>query len=127
LLGTLLLAMAAVATLLLRRGRLFTSRPMLWTLMLALPFTYVANIAGWTTAETGRQPWAVYGLLRNEDGASPAESVPAGTGLFTLLGFAGLYLFPGLLFALLTLRMIGRGPEASELPTTSSASAAGST
>ena len=77
---------------LLWRGRLFTSKPMLWALMLAFPFTYIANIAGWMTAEMGRQPWIVYGLLRTKDAASPAESVPAGTSLFTLLGFAGLYL-----------------------------------
>ena len=63
---------------LLWRGQLFTSKPMLWALMLAFPFTYIANIAGWVTAETGRQPWIVYGLLRTEDAASPAESVPAG-------------------------------------------------
>ena len=37
---------------------------MLWVLMLAFPFPYIANTAGWTTAETGRQPWVVYGLLR---------------------------------------------------------------
>ena len=78
-LGTILLAIAAVAAFLLWRGRLFRSRAALWALMLAWPFTYIANIAGWTTAETARQPWVVYGLLRTEDGASPAESVPSGT------------------------------------------------
>ena len=86
---------------LLWRGRLFTSKPMLWALMLAFPFTYIANIAGWVTAETGRQPWIVYGLLRTKDAASPAESVPAGTGLFTLLGFSGLYLLVGIVFLML--------------------------
>jgi cytochrome d ubiquinol oxidase subunit I len=110
-LGTILLAIAAVAALLLRRGRLFRSRKMLWTLMLAFPFTYIANIAGWTTAETARQPWAVYGLLRTAHGASPSKSVPAGTGLFTLIGFAGLYLFLGLLFVVLMMRIIGDGPR----------------
>jgi cytochrome bd ubiquinol oxidase subunit I len=123
-LGTILLAIAAVATFLLWRGRLFRSRAMLWALMLAFPFTYIANIAGWTTAETGRQPWVVYGLLRTKDGASPAESVPAGTGLFTLLGFAGLYVLLGLLFVLLMLRIVNRGPEDLALPTTSTAAAA---
>lgn len=110
-LGTILVTIAALAVLLLRKGRLFTSRPMLWALMLAFPFTYVANIAGWVTAETARQPWVVYGLLRTEDAASPAGSVPAGTGIFTLLGFAGLYLLIGLLFLVLILRIIARGPD----------------
>jgi cytochrome d ubiquinol oxidase subunit I len=110
-LGTLLLVCAAAAALLLRRGRLFAARPMLWALMLAFPFTYVANIAGWTVAETGRQPWVVFGLMRTSAGASPAASVPAGTGIFTLLGFAGLYLLVGLLYVLFIVRIVAQGPE----------------
>jgi cytochrome d ubiquinol oxidase subunit I len=82
--------------------------------MLAWPLTYIANIAGWTVAETGRQPWVVFGLQRTAAGASPARSVPAGTGLFTLLGFAGLYLLIGMLYVLLTVRIVARGPTAAE-------------
>jgi cytochrome d ubiquinol oxidase subunit I len=124
-LGTLLLLIALGATYLLWRGRLYTSRPMLWALMLAFPFTYIANIAGWTTAETARQPWVVWGLLRTKDAASPADSVPAGTGIFTLLGFAGLYLFIGILFVLLIVRIVAKGPDDPALPTTSTRAAAG--
>jgi cytochrome d ubiquinol oxidase subunit I len=116
-LGTILLVVAAAAVVLLWRGRLYSSRPMLWTLMLAWPFSYIANIAGWTTAETGRQPWVVYGLLRTENGASPAESVPAGTALFTLLGFAGLYMLLALLFVLFMVRIVSRGPDDRTLTT----------
>ena len=122
-LGTILLAIAAVAVLLLWRGRLYTSRAMLWALMLAVPFTMIANIAGWATAETGRQPWVVFGLQRTSEGASSAEAVPAGTGIFTLLGFAGLYLLVGLLYVLLQARIIARGPEDQEMPTTSTIAA----
>jgi cytochrome d ubiquinol oxidase subunit I len=110
-LGTILLLIAALGAFLLWRGRLYGSRPMLWTLMLALPFTYIANIAGWTVAETGRQPWVVYGLLRTRDGASPASSVPADAGVFSLLGFMGLYVLLGLLYAVFVLRVIARGPD----------------
>jgi len=110
-LGTILVAIAALAVLLLWRGRLYTSRPMLWTLMLAFPFTYIANIAGWTLAEAGRQPWVIWGLMRTKDAASPAESVSSGTALFTLLGFAGLYLLVGILFLMLIVRIVARGPE----------------
>lgn len=110
-LGTILLLIAALAVVQLWRGRLYDSRPMLWTLMLAFPFTYIANIAGWTTAEVGRQPWVVHGLLRTEHGISPPESVPAGTALFTLLGFAGLYALVSLLFVLFIARIVARGPE----------------
>lgn len=70
-LGTILFVLALAAVLMLWRGRLFTARPMLWALALALPFTYIANLAGWTVAETGRQPWDVWGLQLTNAGASP--------------------------------------------------------
>jgi cytochrome d ubiquinol oxidase subunit I len=110
-LGTILFVVAALAAFLLWRGRLFTSTAMLWTLMLAFPFTFIANIAGWTVAETGRQPWIVYNVMRTQEGASPANAVPAGTGIFTLLGFAGLYLLIGMLYVLLIVRIVARGPS----------------
>jgi cytochrome d ubiquinol oxidase subunit I len=123
-LGTLLFALAALALLALWRGRLYDSRPLLWALMLAFPFTYIANIAGWVTAETARQPWLVYGLQRTSEGASPAKSVPAGTGIFTLLGFCGLYLLVGLLYVLLIVRIVNAGPDDEQMPTTSTQAAA---
>jgi cytochrome d ubiquinol oxidase subunit I len=124
-LGTILLAIAAIGVFLLWRGRIYTSKPMLWALMIAFPFTYIANIAGWATAETGRQPWIVYGLLRTQEAASPADSVPAGTGLFTLLGFAGLYLFVGILFLLLIVRIVAQGPDETPARATPAKTAAG--
>ena len=54
-----------------------TRRALLWVLMLAFPFPYIANTAGWMTAELGRQPWLVYGLLRTADGASPHGALAA--------------------------------------------------
>jgi cytochrome d ubiquinol oxidase subunit I len=108
-LGTLLILTMAVATLLEWRGSLFTSRPMLWVLMLAFPFPYIATTAGWMTAELGRQPWIVYGLMRTVDGASP--TVHSGTTLFTLLGFCGLYFVLGVLFLFLIGREISHGPD----------------
>jgi cytochrome bd ubiquinol oxidase subunit I len=110
-LGTILVTIAGIAFLLLWRGKLYANRPMLWVLMLAFPFTYIANIAGWITAETGRQPWVVYGVMRTSQGASPAESVPAGTGMFTLLGFLGLYLLIGIVYVVLILRIVSKGPD----------------
>jgi cytochrome d ubiquinol oxidase subunit I len=118
-LGTILVTIAGVAVLLLWRGKLFESRWMLWILMLAFPFTYIANIAGWVTAETARQPWVIYDVMRTAAGASPESSVPAGTGIFTLLGFMGLYLFVGILYLVLILRIVAQGPEEAEARTTS--------
>jgi cytochrome d ubiquinol oxidase subunit I len=113
-LGTILLVIALAGVLLLRRGRLFRARPMLWALVLAFPFTMIANLAGWTVAETARQPWVVFNLQLTSAGASPEKSVPAGTGIFTLLGFLGLYVLLGLLYVLLQLRIVSRGPDLLE-------------
>jgi len=113
-LGTILLVLALAGVAMLRRGRLFTARPMLWALLLAWPFTFIANLAGWTVAETGRQPWVVWGLLRTSAGASPDKSVPAGTGIFTLLGFLGLYVLIGLLYVMVQARIVANGPAELE-------------
>lgn len=109
-LGTMMLALMVISLLLLRGERLFTARPILWMLMLALPFPYIATTAGWMTAEIGRQPWLVYGLMRTAQGSSP--QVSAGNGLFTLMGFMGLYMVLGVLFLFLVGREIEHGPEA---------------
>jgi cytochrome d ubiquinol oxidase subunit I len=76
--------------------------------MLAFPFPYIANTAGWMTAELGRQPWLIYGVYRTRDGAS--DVVSSGNALFTLIGFAGLYFVLGVLFLFVIGREIAHGP-----------------
>ncbi|HTX59804.1 MAG TPA: cytochrome ubiquinol oxidase subunit I [Verrucomicrobiae bacterium] len=109
-LGTIFAGVMGLAVLLrLWGGRLFAWRPMLWALMLLMPFPYVANEAGWIVTEVGRQPWIVYGLMRTADGAS--TNVASGETLFTLIGFCGMYFLLGVLFLYLVLREIGEGPR----------------
>jgi cytochrome d ubiquinol oxidase subunit I len=91
------------------RGRLESSTWLLWVLMLAFPFPYIANTLGWMTAELGRQPWLVYGVFQTRDGYS--KVVSSGNTIFTLIGFIGLYFVLGLLFVFLEGREIGRGPD----------------
>jgi cytochrome d ubiquinol oxidase subunit I len=110
-LGTIFIAVLAVAGLLLWRGRLFTSRLWLWILMLAIPFPYIANQAGWIVGEVGRQPWIVYGLQRTMDATS--TNVSGGMTMFTLLGFMGLYALLGLLYIFLFLKIVHEGPRTS--------------
>jgi cytochrome bd ubiquinol oxidase subunit I len=110
-LGTIFIAIMVVAVFLLWRGKLFDARWMLWVLLLSLPFPYIANTAGWMTAELGRQPWLVYGLMLTADGYS--KTVSAGNGLFTLLGFMGMYTVLGILFLFLVRREIEHGPVAA--------------
>lgn len=108
-LGTIFIAIMLAAAWLLRRGTLYTSRPMLSVLMLSLPFPYIANTAGWITAEVGRQPWLIYGLMRTSEGVSP--QVSAGNAWFTLIGFMGMYTVLSVLFLFLVYREIDHGPE----------------
>lgn len=96
------------------RGSLYQSRALLWALMLALPFPYIATTAGWMTAELGRQPWLIYGLMRTAEGISPRVS--AGSALFTLLGFLDLYFVLGILFLFLVVREIEHGPLVDAAP-----------
>ena len=109
-LGTIFIALMGLAAFLLWRGLLVRTRWLLWILMLAFPFPYIATTAGWMTAELGRQPWLVYGLLRTRDGTS--QLVHAGDTVFTSLGFAGIFVVLGFLFLYLIMREIAHGPVA---------------
>lgn len=108
-LGTIFIAITLLAAFLLWRKRLYQARWMLWILMLSFPFPYIANTAGWMTAELGRQPWLVYGLMRTSEGFSPLVS--AGNGWFTLLGFMGMYAVLSVIFLFLIWREIEHGPR----------------
>jgi cytochrome d ubiquinol oxidase subunit I len=108
-LGTLFIILMAYASFQNWGGRLESSTWLLWVLMLAFPFTYIANTLGWMTAELGRQPWLIYGVFHTRDGYS--KVVSNGDTIFTLLGFIGLYFVLGLLFLYLVGREIGHGPD----------------
>lgn len=112
-LGTIFIAVMVLAALMLWRGKLYASQGMLWTLMVCVPLPYIANTAGWMTAELGRQPWLIYGLMRTAHGVSP--QVGAGNAWFTLLGFMGLYTVLGILWLFLVYREIDDGPEPDEV------------
>jgi cytochrome d ubiquinol oxidase subunit I len=111
-LGTIFIAIMGLAFLLLWRGRLFRTPWGLWMLLLAMPFPFIANTAGWFTTELGRQPWIVFGLLRTISGSSPLLS--SGNVLFTLIGFAGMYLLLGLFYVVLVVYEALRGPVPTE-------------
>lgn len=107
-LGTILFSIMAGAALLLWRKKLFQTRIALWVLMCSFPFPYIATTAGWMTAELGRQPWLVYGLMKTAHGTSPRVS--AGSVAFSTIGYTGMYLVLGLLFVFLVGRAIAKGP-----------------
>lgn len=68
--GLLMLLTAIMALYLRIRQKLYSSLWFLrWCLLIA-PLGFIASIAGWLTAEIGRQPWVVYNLLKTKDAVS---------------------------------------------------------
>ena len=108
-LGTLFIALMAIGVLQDRRGKLTGNRGLLWVLMFAFPFPYIANTVGWMTAELGRQPWLIHGLMRTKAGSS--ATVHSGSAVFTLMGFCGIYFVLGLLFFFMMGREVSHGPN----------------
>jgi cytochrome d ubiquinol oxidase subunit I len=113
-LGTWFAAIMVIAGFLLWRGKLYSSRWILWCILLSWPLPYIATTAGWMTAEIGRQPWLVYGLIRTSQGSS--THVGSGNSLFTLIGFLGMYTLLSLLWVILVYNDVQSGPPAAEHP-----------
>jgi cytochrome bd ubiquinol oxidase subunit I len=87
--GLLMLAISWFGLLLRWRGRLEHSRWFLWAAFLSFPTGFVAVLTGWFTAEVGRQPWVVYGLLRTADAVTP--SLTGRDVLISLTGYVLVY------------------------------------
>jgi cytochrome d ubiquinol oxidase subunit I len=111
--GTALIALAVLGGLYLRRGRLFETRWLLWLFVLSVLGPQVANQLGWMTAEVGRQPWIVQGLMRTADAVSP--SVKPAEILTSLILFSLVYALLFVLFVFLLDRKIQHGPLAEDL------------
>jgi cytochrome d ubiquinol oxidase subunit I len=86
--GMIMIAVGIVGSVLWLTGRLYTSRWFLRLLTWVSPLGFLAVLAGWFTAEVGRQPWTVYGVLRTADSVSP---VPGGSVLVSVLLFVLVY------------------------------------
>ena len=106
--GGLAVLFALLALWRMRKGRLPRGRWFLPT-MISLPFLpLLANSLGWIFTETGRQPWAVFGLIKTADGVSP--SVPASSVAITMIGFTLLYGVLAVIEFGLMIRTIKVGP-----------------
>jgi cytochrome d ubiquinol oxidase subunit I len=100
-----------VAALWLRwQRRLFTARWFHRWLVMMAPSGIFATLGGWYLAETGRQPWVIYGILRTVDAVSP---VPASALLWSLVAFVCIYAVFMFAFLFFVARMIRRGPQAA--------------
>jgi len=113
-LGMFNIVLTLYACYLLWRKKLFDNVWLMRIFGLAVLSPYFANEAGWVAAETGRQPWTVYGLLRTVDSVS--KSVPAGQVLTSIVMFGMIY---ALLFAVWVFVLnskIVHGPDDSAMP-----------
>jgi cytochrome bd ubiquinol oxidase subunit I len=87
--GLIMLAVSWFGLWLRLRGKLDNTRWFLWVAFLSFPTGFIAVLAGWFTAEVGRQPWVVYGLLRTKDAVTP--SLATADVLFSLLAYIAVY------------------------------------
>jgi cytochrome d ubiquinol oxidase subunit I len=69
--GIVMLLLAWVGSYLSFRHRIAQSRLLLWAIFLSFPLPFIAILTGWFTAEVGRQPWTIYGVLRTADAVTP--------------------------------------------------------
>jgi cytochrome d ubiquinol oxidase subunit I len=106
-LGMTMFAVAVTSLWLRWHGRLYSTRWFLRILVVMTPSGVLATLGGWYTAEIGRQPWVINGILRTADAVSP---VPATTLLSTLITFVCVYTVFFFAFLIFTLRLIRRGP-----------------
>ncbi len=110
--GNVMLLLALIGVFLMRKGTLETTRWWQKAMFWSIPLPTIAIQLGWMTAEVGRQPWIVYGVLKTKDAVS--KSVPAGNVLFSIVLFSLIYL---LLFALwihILNKEVLHGPEGDD-------------
>lgn len=106
--GMIMILLTLYACWLWKKGTLFDKRWLMTIFLFSVLIPQLANQAGWYAAETGRQPWVVYGLLRTSDALSKA--VTANQVLFSLIMFTLVYTLLFILFIYLLNKKITHGP-----------------
>src|SRR6266850_6651539 len=103
-----MLLVAWVGSYLIGKGRIEQSRLLLWATFLSFPLPFIATLTGWFTAEVGRQPWTVYGVLRTADAMTPF--LTAHTAAISLIVFCAVYSFIFAFGTFYIYRLIRTGP-----------------
>jgi len=106
--GLIMLLLAWVGTYLSLKRRLERNRALLWCIFWSFPLPFVAILTGWFTAEVGRQPWTIYGLLRTADALTPILATR--TAFISLVVYCALYAFIGAFGVLFIYRLLRAGP-----------------
>jgi len=94
---------------LIHKGHIEQSRRMLWATFFSFPLPFIATLTGWFTAEVGRQPWVVYGVLRTAEATTPF--LTTGSVLVSLLVFCIVYILIFVFGILYIYRILRAGPE----------------
>jgi cytochrome d ubiquinol oxidase subunit I len=103
-----MLALAWVGSYVGAKGRLEQNRVLLWVTFFSFPLPFIATLTGWFTAEVGRQPWAVYGVLRTADAMTPFLTTRAAT--ISLVVFCAVYVFIFAFGTFYIYRLLRAGP-----------------
>lgn len=111
--GLLFILTGWIGVYLLFKNKIYSTKWYLHLCTLLTPLGFLAAIAGWVTAESGRQPWVVYGLLRTSDAASavPMENVLISLGLF-IVGYGVIFSF----YLYYLLKILRKGPVDLDTP-----------
>jgi cytochrome d ubiquinol oxidase subunit I len=109
--GLIMLALAWIGSYLELKGRIERSRLLLWLTFLGFPLPFIATLTGWFTAEVGRQPWVVYGVLRTADAMTPFLTARAAT--ISLVVFCAVYVFIFAFGTFYIYRLLRAGPIGS--------------
>ncbi len=117
--GLLMLLIAWVGTYLSIKERLEQSRLLLWLTFFSFPVPFIAILTGWFTAEVGRQPWTVYGLLRTADAMTPFLTVRTAT--ISLIVFCAVYSFIFAFGTYYIYRLLRAGPAGRLIATPAAA------
>jgi cytochrome d ubiquinol oxidase subunit I len=110
--GFALIAISVIGIFFWWRKTLFSKKWLMWIFVFAVLGPQIANQLGWITAEVGRQPWIVYGLLRTSEGLS--KVVTDSQVWFSLILFTAIYILLFVLFLYLLNEKIQHGPEFAE-------------
>ncbi len=98
-----------IALYLWKKKKLAKTKWVLWALIISVIFPQIANQTGWMTAEIGRQPWIVYGVLKTRQGVSP--TIVSSQVLMSIIMFIVIYVLLFALFVFLLNNKIQHGPE----------------
>jgi cytochrome d ubiquinol oxidase subunit I len=108
-----MLALAWLGSYLSLRGRIERNRLVLWLTFLSFPLPFIAILTGWYTAEVGRQPWVVYGVLRTADAMTPFLTARAAS--ISLLVFGAIYTFIFAFGIFYIYRLLRAGPAGAPI------------